>query len=66
MVHTDCFAYHQGITQPKCSAMKYMVCKEKECKFYKPTSEITQAQIEHDILVYNSLRTTARDFEEVG
>lgn len=34
-VKTDCFAYEPK-GRGKCRALRWLYCKEEECKFYKP------------------------------
>lgn len=53
-MNKNCFAYKKGITAPTCSALKTMLCKDGACPFYRSRFEITQAQIEQDILAYSS------------
>ena len=37
-IKTDCFAYKYGC----CSALKFLVCKDSTCNFYKSKSEFAQ------------------------
>lgn len=58
-VKTDCFAYNeiktdlkdgsQNIVGKTCSALNELVCKNKECRFYKNKSEyIEEIKIEEE------------------
>lgn len=48
---TDCFAYSSD--NDICNAMSYLVCKEKNCSFYKEKSKVNMEKIKKDIDIYN-------------
>lgn len=48
---TDCFAYNSD--NDSCKAMSYLLCKEKNCSFYKEKSTVDMAKIITDIENYN-------------
>lgn len=50
-VRTDCFAYDEKYKD--CKALREMICKNRECKFYKSRDKINQGKIEHDIRNYS-------------
>ena len=51
-IKEDCFGYNPRIRQ--CKALTELVCKNKECKFYK-----TQAQFEEGIKMLEKLEGKA-------
>lgn len=38
-VKKDCFAYCKIGTLEKCNALKFLYCKQEECKFYKTVEQ---------------------------
>lgn len=48
---TDCFAYNPD--NDNCKAMSYLLCKEKDCSFYKEKSTVDMNKITKDIEHYN-------------
>lgn len=55
MEHKDCFAYRD--TPVKwCNALNEMICKDKDCPFYKGDNGKQRKRSEIDILNYSSTR----------